>query len=151
MWFSLETIVSRAKRRGFAYPGSDIYGWLANARDLGPYGTEIKRNIEGCRWKYFVQEREDIIWLDSQILMNPKVREASGHVWGFSDPLVDCKKCKSRYRADQLIEEYIAKNKLDLKKVQEKITAENLTIGSWTFEQQFAFLQEFKVKCPKCW
>ena len=82
--------------------------------------------------------------------MNPKIREASGHVGGFSDPLVDCKKCKARYRADQLIEEYIAKNKLDLKKVQEKMKVEDLTIGSRSFDQQFTFLQEFKVKCPKC-
>ncbi len=151
MWFSLETIVSRAKRRGFAYPWSDIYGGLANARDLGPYGTEIKRNIENNRRTYFVQSREDIIWLDSQILMNPKVREASGHVWWFSDPLVDCKKCKSRYRADQLIEEFIMKNKLDIKKIQEKLQVESLNIWSRTFDQQFKFLQEFKVKCPKCW
>lgn len=107
MWFSLDTIVSRAKRRWFAYPWSDIYGGLANARDLGPYGTEIKRNIENNRRTYFIQSREDIIWLDSQILMNPKVREASGHVWWFSDPLVDCKKCKSRERADKLIEDWI--------------------------------------------
>lgn len=106
---SLDTIVAWAKRRGFAYPGSDIYGGLANAWDLGPYGTEIKRNIENIRWKYFVQEKDDVIGLDSQILMNPKVWEASGHVWGFSDPLVDCKKCKSRERADKLIEDYIHK------------------------------------------
>ncbi|MFA7298236.1 MAG: glycine--tRNA ligase [Candidatus Absconditabacterales bacterium] len=155
MGFSLETIVSRAKRRGFAYPGSDIYGGLANARDLGPYGTEIKRNIENNRRSYFIQEREDVIGLDSQILMNSKVREASGHVGGFSDPLVDCKNCKSRYRADQLIEEYINKNKLDLKTVQEKIKVEkikveNLNVGSRTFDQHFQFLQEFKIKCPKC-
>ena len=91
MTHSLETIVSRAKRRWFAYPGSDIYGGLANAWDLWPYGAEIKRNIENIRWKYFVQQRDDIIGLDSQILMNPKVREASGHVGWFSDPLVDCK------------------------------------------------------------
>jgi glycyl-tRNA synthetase len=77
---SLDTIVAWAKRRGFAYPGSDIYGGLANAWDLGPYGTEIKRNIENIRWKYFVQEKDDVIGLDSQILMNPKVWEASGHV-----------------------------------------------------------------------
>ncbi len=144
MWFSLETIVSRAKRRGFAYPGSDIYGWLANARDLGPYGTEIKRNIENSRRTYFVQERGDIIWLDSQILMNPKVREASGHVAGFSDPLVDCKKCKSRFRADKLIEESLLKSKdkeLPKNRAGEKTPAEDL----------FAFLWAKKVKCPVCW
>jgi glycyl-tRNA synthetase len=80
MEVSLDTIVAWAKRRGFAYPGSDIYGGLANAWDLGPYGTEVKRNIENAWWKAFVQERDDIIGLDSQILMNSKVWEASGHV-----------------------------------------------------------------------
>lgn len=118
---SLETIVAWAKRRGFAYPGSDIYGGLANAWDLGPYGTEIKRNIENIRWKYFVQERDDVIGLDSQILMNPKVWEASGHVGGFSDPLVDCKKCKSRERADKLIEDFIHTKKLLLEDVKVKL------------------------------
>ncbi|MFZ2151282.1 MAG: glycine--tRNA ligase [Candidatus Absconditicoccaceae bacterium] len=150
MTFSLDNIVARAKRRGFAYPGSDIYGGLANARDLGPYGVEIKRNIEENRWKFFVQKRDDIIGLDSQILMNPKVREASGHVGGFSDPLIDCKKCKSRLRADQLIEEYIEKNKITLEQIKEKIGMGNIAIGSWSFQQQTEFINQFKLKCPKC-
>lgn len=150
MWFSLENIVSRAKRRGFAYPGSDIYGGLANARDLGPYGVEIKRNIENNRRQYFIQSREDIIWLDSQILMNSKVREASGHVGWFSDPLVDCKKCKSRERADQLIEWYINKNNVTLEKIQEKVKIDSINIWSRNFDQQFQFLQAFNSKCPKC-
>ncbi len=148
---SLDTIVAWAKRRGFAYPGSDIYGGLANAWDLGPYGTEIKRNIENIRWKYFVQERDDVIGLDSQILMNPKVWEASGHVWWFSDPLVDCKKCKSRERADKLIEDYIHTKKITLDDVKTKLWVDNLTPESRTFEQQTKFLNEYKVKCPKCW
>jgi len=160
MWFSLETIVSRAKRRGFAYPWSDIYGGLANARDLGPYGTEIKRNIENNRRQYFIQEREDIIWLDSQILMNSKVREASGHVWGFSDPLVDCKKCKSRERADQLLEKHIrekneprkdAKEEETFKYFHDKYGVENSIPWSRTFDQQFNVLIWEKIKCPKCW
>lgn len=144
MAVSLETIVARAKRRGFAYPGSDIYWGLANARDLGPYGNDLKINIETARWKYFVQEREDIIWIDSQILMNPKVREASGHVWGFSDPLIDCKKCKSRERADKLIEEYIHKTKdteLPEHRAGEKTPAEAM----------MNFIYAKKIKCPKCW
>lgn len=172
---SLDTIVAWAKRRGFAYPGSDIYGGLANAWDLGPYGTEIKRNIENIRWKYFVQEKDDVIGLDSQILMNPKVWEASGHVWGFSDPLVDCKKCKSRERADKLIEDYITRkfvselsatknwesknmdkefeknDKTALNYLLEKYWIQNLTPEAWTFEQQTAVLNWEKVKCPKCW
>lgn len=147
MTHSLETIVSRAKRRWFAYPGSDIYGGLANAWDLWPYGTEIKRNIENVRWKYFVQQRDDIIGLDSQILMNPKVREASGHVGWFSDPLVDCKKCKARERADKLIEDHIIK-------IEDKETLIakywNLTPEARNFEQQTEFLNTYKVKCPKC-
>lgn len=168
MWFSLETIVARAKRRGFAYPGSDIYGGLANARDLGPYGTEIKRNIENNRWTYFIQQREDIIWLDSQILMNPKVWEASGHVWGFSDPLVDCKKCKARERADQLIEKWIIDNvenlttinedkiikthwKQNVHDFQKKYWLDNCIPESRTFDQQFNVLIWEKIKCPKCW
>jgi len=151
MTFSLDNIVAWAKRRWFAYPGSDIYGWLANAWDLWPYGVEIKNNIENNRWKYFVQKREDIIWLDSQILMNPKVREASGHVWWFSDPLIDCKKCKSRLRADQLIEEYIEKNKLTLEQIKEKINIENIAVWSRNFDQQTEFINQFKLKCPKCW
>lgn len=155
---SLDTIVAWAKRRGFAYPGSDIYGWLANAWDLGPYGTEIKRNIENIRWKYFVQERDDVIGLDSQILMNPKVWEASGHVGGFSDPLVDCKKCKSRERADKLIEKEIrkrneprseAKEWETLKDLNKKYGVENLLPESRTFQQQTAFLNWEKIKC-KC-
>ncbi|PJA47863.1 MAG: glycine--tRNA ligase [candidate division SR1 bacterium CG_4_9_14_3_um_filter_40_9] len=145
MGVSLETIVAWAKRRGFAYPGSDIYGGLANARDLGPYGTELKKNIEDNRRKYFVQEREDIIGIDSQILMNPKVREASGHVGGFSDPLIDCKKCKSRERADKLIEEYLHKNKtketeLPKHRAGEKTPAEDM----------MDFINAKKIKCPKC-
>lgn len=147
---SLETIVAWAKRRGFAYPGSDIYGGLANAWDLGPYGTEIKRNIEHIRWKYFIQERTDVIGLDSQILMNPKVWEASWHVGWFSDPLVDCKKCKARERADKLIEDYIHIKKLTLNDINEKIWVDNITPEAWIFEQQTSFLNEYKIKCPKC-
>jgi len=102
--FPLETIVSRAKRRGFVYPWSDIYGWLANAWDYGPYGSQLKKNISDLRWKTFIQEREDMIWLDSQILMHPKVWEASGHVAWFNDPLIDDKNTGERFRVDKLIE-----------------------------------------------
>jgi len=143
MWFSLETIVSRAKRRGFAYPWSDIYGGLANARDLGPYGTEIKRNIENNRRKYFIQEREDIIWLDSQILMNPKVREASGHVAWFNEPLIDCKKCKSRYRADHIIEDY-------QKKSEDKEFPKNWAAEKTPPEDILEYITNKKIKCAKC-
>jgi glycyl-tRNA synthetase len=113
--FPLETIVSRAKRRGFVYPWSDIYGWLANAWDYGPYGVQLKKNISDLWWKTFIQEREDMIWLDSQILMHPKVREASGHVAWFNDPLIDDKNTGERFRADKLIEDKI--NYLTTKKL----------------------------------
>lgn len=104
---NLESIVARAKRRGFVYPGSDIYGGLANARDYGPYGVQLKKNIADLRWKTFVQERKDMVGLDAQILMHPRVRETSGHVGGFNDPLIDCKRCKTRMRADKLIDALI--------------------------------------------
>jgi glycyl-tRNA synthetase len=150
MSFPLETIVARAKRRAFAYPGSEIYGGLANARDLGPYGAELRRNIIDARWKHFIQERPDMVGLDAAILMNPRTREASGHVGNFSDPLVDCKKCQYRDRADKLIEEHIHKNSLTLPQIQEKIKVDSLTPEARPFDQQTAFLNEFKVKCPKC-
>ena len=150
MTYTLDTIVAWAKRRGFAYPGSEIYGGLANSWDLWPYGVELQKNIQDNRWNFFVRSRQDMIGLDAQILMNPKVWEASGHVGGFSDPLVDCKKCHVRYRADQLIEEAIVKQDLKLDVVQEKIGVESMTPEAWTFQEQSAFLHTFKVKCPKC-
>lgn len=105
--FPLETIVAWAKRRWFVYPGSDIYGGLANAWDYGPYGSQLKKNIQDIRWKTFVEARADMVGMDSQILMHPKVREASGHVAGFNDPLIDDKNTGERFRADKLIEEKI--------------------------------------------
>jgi len=98
----MEKIVSLCKRRGFIYPGSDIYGGLAGTWDYGPLGVELKNNIKNIWWRIFVQEREDMYGVDAAILMNPKAWEASGHVAGFADPLVECKKCKRRFRADQL-------------------------------------------------
>lgn len=98
----LDKIVSLAKRRGFIFPGSEIYGGLANSWDYGPLGVELKNNIKQLWWKKFVHQRDDMVGIDAALIMNPKVWEASGHVSGFSDPLVECKKCHSRYRADQL-------------------------------------------------
>jgi glycyl-tRNA synthetase len=98
----MEKIVSLCKRRGFVFPGSEIYGGLAGTWDYGPYGKKLKRNIEGLWWRMFVEERDDMYELDAAILMNKKVWEASGHVAGFSDPMVECKKCKGRFRADTL-------------------------------------------------
>lgn len=98
----LDKVVSLAKRRGFVFPGSEIYGGLANSWDYGPLGVELKNNIKKLWWKIFVQERGDMVGLDAAILMNPKVWEASGHLKNFSDPLVECKKCHVRYRADKI-------------------------------------------------
>ena len=102
---TMEKIVNLCKSRGFTYPGSEIYGGLANAWDFGPLGVELKNNVKKAWWKKFVQESPYNVGLDSAILMNPQVWVASGHVGGFSDPLIDCKDCKTRHRADKLIED----------------------------------------------
>ena len=107
---TMEKIVALAKNRGFVYPGSEIYGGLANAWDYGPLGVELKNNVKKAWWKKFVQESPYNVGVDCAILMNPQVWVASGHVGGFSDPLIDCKACKSRYRADKLIEDWNAEN-----------------------------------------
>ena len=99
-----QKIVSLCKRRGFVYPGSEIYGGLANTWDFGPLGVQLKKNIKDLWWRRFVESRHDIVGIDSGILMNPRVWEASGHVAGFTDPLVECKKCRKRFRADHLME-----------------------------------------------
>jgi len=100
----MDLLVSLCKRRGFVYPDSDIYGGFANAWDYGPYGIELKNNIRDAWWKRFVNSREDVVGVDTPIIQHPKVWEASGHLATFSDPLVDCKKCKRRFRADHLLE-----------------------------------------------
>src|SRR3989344_4883246 len=99
---TMEQIVSLAKRRGFVYPGSEIYGGLANSWDYGPLGAQLKKNIKDHWWRFFVQRRDDMVGLDAALVMNPKVWEASGHTANFSDPLVECKKCHARFRADQI-------------------------------------------------
>lgn len=99
---TMEKLVALAKTRGFVYPGSDIYGGLANSWDYGPLGTELKRNIMNAWWQRFVTSRGDMVGIDAAVIMNPKVWEASGHVDGFTDPLVECKKCHERFRADQI-------------------------------------------------
>src|SRR3990167_10150426 len=98
----MDKIVSLCKRRGFVYQGSEIYGGLAGTWDLGPYGVALNQNIKNLWWKRFVIDREDMYGVDAAILMNQKVWQASGHVSGFSDPMVECKKCKHRFRADQV-------------------------------------------------
>src|SRR3989338_2984212 len=98
----MEKIVSLCKRRGFIFPGSEIYGGLANSFDYGPLGVELKNNIKNLWWKRFVHQRDDMVGIDAALIMNPKVWEASGHLKEFSDPLVECKKCKRRFRADHV-------------------------------------------------
>lgn len=103
----MDKIIALAKRRGFIYPGSEIYGGLANTYDYGPMGTELLRNIKNLWWKYFVQERSDMVGLDASIISHHKIWEASGHVAGFADAMIDCKNCKARMRADHLLESFI--------------------------------------------
>jgi glycyl-tRNA synthetase len=135
----MDQLVSLAKRRGFVFPGSEIYGGLANAWDYGPLGVELKNNIKRAWWKNFVQDRPDVVGLDTAILMNPKVWEASGHVAGFSDPLVDCRACKSRHRADKLIEAWL-----------EKKGREASEAAKMSQEQMQQFLADNRIKCPTC-
>ena len=135
---SMETIVSLAKGRGFIYPGSEIYGGLANSWDYGPLGVEFKNNIKKAWWKKFVQECPYNVGLDSAIIMNPETWVASGHLGGFSDPLMDCKNCKTRHRADKLIEEYVAENGL----------SDNP--AAMSDSEMAEYIKEHGIACPDC-
>ena len=135
---TMERIVALCKNRGFVYPGSDIYGGLANSWDYGPLGVEFKNNVKQAWWKKFVKECPYNVGLDAAILMNPQVWVASGHVGGFSDPLMDCKECKARWRADQLIEDYAAKKGLEV-----------ATAAMQTADME-AFIEEKGINCPTC-
>lgn len=135
---TMEKLVNLCKSRGFIYAGSEIYGGLANTWDYGPLGVELKNNVKKAWWESFVQSSPFNVGVDCSILMNPKVWEASGHIGGFSDPLMDCKNCKTRHRADNLIEEYIAKNKL------------NISIAGWPLKKMEEFIKSENIKCPDC-
>ena len=135
---TMEKIVNLCKGRGYIFPGSEIYGGLANSWDYGPLGVEFKNNVKKAWWKRFVQESKYNVGLDSAIIMNPQTWVASGHVGGFSDPLMDCKQCKARHRADKLIEDYAFAN------------GTNDNPASWTFEQMTAFIKEHNIACPVC-
>lgn len=137
---TMEKIVALAKARGFVYPGSDIYGGLANTWDYGPIGVELKNNIKRAWWRKFVQESEYNVGVDCAILMNPQVWVASGHVGSFSDPLMDCKDCKERFRADKVIEDYMH--------VTEGIAEES--VDGWTNEKMKQFIEENHIGCPSC-
>jgi len=129
---SMDTIVALAKGRGFVYAGSEIYGGLSNTWDYGPLGVELKNNIKKAWWKKFVQEDSHNVGLDSAILMNPQVWVASGHVGGFSDPLMDCKSCQTRHRADKLIEDT------------------GVNPAGWSFEEMSKYIADQKITCPDC-
>ena len=134
----METIVRLCKSRGYVYPGSEIYGGLANTWDYGPLGVELKNNVKEAWRKKFIQENKNIVGLDAAILMNPETWVASGHVSGFSDPLLDCKECKTRHRADKLIESF-AHDK-----------GEDIVADGWTDEQMLNYINDNKIVCPKC-
>ena len=135
---SMEKIVSLCKNRGFIYPGSEIYGGLANTWDYGPLGSELKNNVKKAWKKKFIQECKYNVGLDAAIFMNPETWVATGHVGGFSDPLIDCKECKTRHRADKLIEEWATQN------------GQDLVADGWSDEEMIKFMDDHNINCPNC-
>ena len=137
---TMEKIVTLCKGRGYIFPGSEIYGGLANTWDYGPLGVELKNNVKKAWWKKFVQENPYNVGLDAAILMNPQTWVASGHLAGFSDPLMDCKECKERFRADKLIEDWCAETGFELPK----------PIDAFSQAEMKAFVEEHNIPCPTC-
>ena len=135
---TMDKIVALCKTRGFVYPGSEIYGGLSNSWDYGPLGVEFKNNVKRAWWKKFVQENPYNVGLDSAIIMNPRTWVASGHLGGFSDPLMDCRVCKSRHRADKLIEDYAFQNKIDVNP------------ATMSDDEMSAYIKEKHIVCPDC-
>lgn len=135
---NMEKIVALAKSRGYVFPGSEVYGGLANTWDYGPLGVELKNNIKKAWWKKFIQQNPHNVGLDSAILMNPKTWEASGHVGGFSDPLMDCKECKSRFRADKIIEDFL------------QAAEKEAHVDGWSPDKMQDFIEKEGVSCPEC-
>ena len=136
---TMDKIVALCKSRGFIFPGSEIYGGLANSWDYGPLGVEFKNNVKKAWWKKFVQESPYNVGVDCAILMNPEVWVASGHVGGFSDPLMDCKECKSRFRADKLVEDHMTENGVEV-----------ACADGWTNEELMEYITKNNIVCPKC-
>lgn len=136
---TMDKLVALCKNRGFIFPGSDIYGGLANSWDYGPLGVEFKNNVKKAWWKKFVQESPYNVGVDCAILMNREVWVASGHVGGFSDPLMDCKECKTRFRADKLIEDHMTAQ-----------GAEVASADGWSNEQLKDYIEQHQIECPKC-
>ena len=137
---TMEKIVALCKGRGFIFAGSEIYGGLANTWDYGPLGAELKNNVKKAWWKKFVQENKYNVGLDSAILMNPQTWVASGHLGGFSDPLMDCRECKERFRADKLIEDWTAENGVTLEK----------PIDAFSQQEMKDFIEKNNIPCPTC-
>ena len=135
---TMDKIVALCKGRGYVYAGSEIYGGLSNTWDYGPLGVEYKNNVKRAWWKKFVTESPYNVGLDCAILMNPQVWVASGHVGGFSDPLMDCKECKARHRADKLIEDFCHEK------------GEDIVVDGWSNEQMLAYINENNINCPDC-
>lgn len=135
----MEKVVALAKARGFVYPGSEIYGGLANTWDYGPLGVELKNNIKKAWWQKFINQNPYNVGVDCAILMNPQAWVASGHVGGFNDPLMDCKSCRERFRADKLIEDYAMESDMELEGV-----------DGWSNEKMKAFIEEHSILCPTC-
>ena len=135
---TMDKIVALCKNRGFVYPGSEIYGGLANSWDFGPLGVEFKNNVKRAWWKKFVQECKYNVGLDAAILMNPKTWVASGHVVNFNDPLIDCRACKMRHRADKIIEDWNAENGVQM------------IVESMSNEEMTAYIKEKNIPCPGC-
>jgi glycyl-tRNA synthetase len=137
---TMDKIVTLCKNRGFIFAGSEIYGGLANTWDYGPLGVELKNNLKKAWWKKFVQENPYNVGLDAAILMNPQTWVASGHVGGFSDPLMDCKECKERFRADKVIEDWCKENNFDL----------GHSVDAMSQAEMKAFVEEHQIPCPTC-
>ena len=137
---TMDKIVALCKTRGFIFPGSEIYGGLANTWDYGPLGVELKNNVKKAWWKKFVQENKYNVGLDAAILMNPQTWVASGHLAGFADPLMDCRECHERFRADKIIEDWCEENGHALDK----------PIDAFTQAEMKAFVEEYNIPCPTC-
>uniref|UniRef100_UPI00259CBC0E glycine--tRNA ligase n=1 Tax=Parablautia intestinalis TaxID=2320100 RepID=UPI00259CBC0E len=137
---TMEKIVALAKGRGFVYPGSEIYGGLANTWDYGNLGVELKNNVKKAWWQKFIMENPYNVGVDCAILMNPQTWVASGHLGSFSDPLMDCKECHERFRADKVIEDFAAENEIELES----------SIDGWSQEMMKSFIADHHVPCPSC-
>ena len=140
MDYSMEKIIALAKSRGFVYPGSEIYGGLANTWDYGNLGVELKNNVKAAWWQKFIKESPYNVGVDCAILMNPQTWIASGHLGSFSDPLMDCKECHERFRADKIIEDYMQENNVTI----------DGSVDAWSNDEMKKYIDEYEIACPTC-